>query len=117
MLRTLSDAGVAALRAHRWPGNIRELQNSIERACILADESILDPSDLGFGLVAKPDPKSLGFDTSGTLGEAAERAVALVERRKIADALAENDGNKTRTAEALGVSYKTLLTKIKDYSL
>src|SRR5438132_4882996 len=58
---TLSDASVSALRPHRWPDNIRELQNSIERACILADESILDPSDLGFGLVAKPDPKSLGF--------------------------------------------------------
>jgi DNA-binding NtrC family response regulator len=77
----------------------------------------LEPNDLGFGIVEVLDPKTLGFDTSGTLGEAAERAVALVERRKIADALAENDGNKTRTAEALGVSYKTLLTKIRDYSL
>ena len=43
--------------------------------------------------------------------------MALVERQKIAHALAENDGNKTRAAEALGVSYKTLLTKIKDYNL
>src|SRR5882672_312614 len=114
---TLSDASLQALRAHRWPGNVRELENSIERACILADQTSLEPSDLGFGIVEVLDPKTLGFDTSGTLGEAAERAVALVERRKITDALAENDGNKTRTAEALGVSYKTLLTKIKDYSL
>src|SRR6267143_3223460 len=45
---TLSDASVAALRGHRWPGNIRELQNSIERACILADETSLEPRDLGF---------------------------------------------------------------------
>src|SRR5712672_3519141 len=45
---TLSDASVAALRAHRWPGNIRELQNSIERACILADDTSLEPRDLGF---------------------------------------------------------------------
>jgi DNA-binding NtrC family response regulator len=69
----------------------------------------MNPTDL--------DPKTFGFDTSGTLGEAAERAVALIERRKIADALAAVDGNKTRAAEALGVSYKTLLTKIKDYRL
>jgi DNA-binding NtrC family response regulator len=114
---TLSDASLSALRVHRWPGNVRELENSIERACILADSASLEPRDLGFGPEEARDPKSFGFDTSGTLGQAAERAVALVERRKIADALVENDGNKTRSAEALGVSYKTLLTKIKDYSL
>ncbi|MDX6306001.1 MAG: hypothetical protein QOI77_2970 [Blastocatellia bacterium] len=114
---TLSDASVAAFRAHRWPGNIRELENSIERACILADNISLEPRDLGFSIVEGRDPGSFGFDTSGTLGEAAERAVKLVERRKIADALTECAGNKTRAAEALGVSYKTLLTKIKDYNL
>jgi DNA-binding NtrC family response regulator len=114
---TLSESSVNALRAHRWSGNVRELENAIERACILADGASLEPRDLGFGAEVARDPKSLGFDTSGTLGEAAERAVALVERRKIADALGESDGNKTRAAEALGVSYKTLLTKIKDYSL
>jgi transcriptional regulator with PAS, ATPase and Fis domain len=41
----------------------------------------------------------------------------VVERRKIEVALGDSDGNKTRAAEALGVSYKTLLTKIKDYEL
>src|SRR6267378_106613 len=114
---TLSEASVAALRAHRWPGNIRELQNAIERACILADETSLEPRDLGFSALETTDPKTFGFDTSGTLSAAADRAVALVERRKIADALVEHDGNKTRAAETLGVSYKTLLTKIRDYSL
>ena len=114
---TLSDASVSAMRAHRWPGNVRELENAIERACILADDTSLEPRDLGFGVDEVRSPKSFGFDTSGTLGEAAERAVALVERQKIADALAETDGNKTRAAETLGVSYKTLLTKIKDYRL
>ena len=74
-------------------------------------------NDLGFSGSEARDPKTFGFDTTGTLGEAADRAVKLVERRKIADALSEHEGNKTRAAEALGVSYKTLLTKIKDYSL
>lgn len=114
---TLSDACVAATRAHRWPGNVRELENSIERACILSDGASLEPRDLGFVAAEAPSPKSLGFDTSGTLGEAAERAVGLVERQKISDALAQHDGNKTRAAETLGVSYKTLLTKIRDYDL
>ncbi|MDX6383520.1 MAG: hypothetical protein QOK48_1093 [Blastocatellia bacterium] len=114
---TIGAAGMAALRAHRWPGNIRELENSIERACILADEISLGPSDLGFMNPVELDPKTFGFDTSGTLGEAAGRAVTLVERRKIAEALIAADGNKTRAAEALGVSYKTLLSKIKEYGI
>ncbi len=113
---TLSDASIAALHTRRWPGNVRELENAIERACILADSSTLEPRDLG--LIAETDEAQLsGFDASGTLSEATDRMVQIVERRKIAEALAAHDGNKTRAAETLGVSYKTLLTKIKDYSL
>src|SRR5215831_1292944 len=114
---TLSEASVAAIRKHHWPGNVRELENAIERACILADSSELQPRDLGFAVAGVQDPKSFGFDLSGTLTEATDRAVRMIERQKIADALAQHDGNKTRAAEALEVSYKTLLTKIKDYSL
>src|SRR6266849_2506750 len=113
---TLSDASIAALHTRRWPGNVRELENAIERACILADSSTLEPRDLG--LIAETSEAQLsGFDASGTLSEATDRVVQIVERRKIAEALAAQDGNKTRAAETLGVSYKTLLTKIKDYSL
>src|SRR5256714_3584088 len=115
---SLSDDAVAALRAHPWPGNVRELENAIERACILADSTTLTPADLG---LARPGASGLDaradFDTSGSLAEATERAVRSVERHKIADALRAHDGNKTRAAEELGVSYKTLLTKIKDYDL
>ena len=115
---TLSAASLAALRAHDWPGNVRELENAIERACILADSSTLEPRDLGLLPMSKSDPEAFAaLDLSGTLAETAERAVRFVERRKIAAALAAHDGNKTRAAEALGVSYKTLLTKIRDYNL
>ena len=114
---TLSDASVQALRAHRWPGNVRELENTIERACILADSSELQPRDLGLIADSQRDATAFGFDLSGNLNEAAERAGRLVERQKIAETLAQCDGNKTRAAEVLAVSYKTLLTKIKDYGL
>jgi len=114
----LSDGAIEALRAHSWPGNVRELENAIERACILADSLTLAPADLGLGPSAKEDEAGFaGFDYTGTLSEAAERAARVVERRKISAALAAHGGNKTRAAEELGVSYKTLLTKIKDYDL
>ncbi len=115
---TLSEASLAALRAHDWPGNVRELENAIERACILADSSTLEPRDLGLMAFGKSDPEAFdALDLSGTLADTAERAVRFVERRKIAAALEAHDGNKTRAAETLGVSYKTLLTKIRDYDL
>lgn len=114
---TLSEASVQALQRHRWPGNVRELENTIERACILADASELQPRDLGLIADSQRDATAFGFDLSGNLNEATERAVRMVERQKIADALVQCDGNKTRAAEVLAVSYKTLLTKIKDYNL
>jgi DNA-binding NtrC family response regulator len=115
---TLSDEAAPALRAHRWPGNVRELENAIERACILADSATLTPADLGLVKAARKDSEGdAGLDLSGTLAEATERATRTVERRKITDALRACDGNKTCAAEELGVSYKTLLTKIKEYDL
>ena len=113
---SLSEKSIEAVRAHSWPGNVRELENAIERACILADAQKLEPRDLGL-VQTTSNAQSLGLDTSGTLTEATERAVRLIERQKIAETLAAHDGNKTRAAETLAISYKTLLTKIKEYGL
>ena len=113
----LSDSSITAISLHHWPGNVRELENSIERACILSDGSELEPHDLGLATDERADVAALGVNLSGSLSEATERVVRLVERQKIVEALTAHDGNKTRAAEALGVSYKTLLTKIKEYNL
>ncbi len=115
---TLTEASLMALKAHTWPGNVRELENAIERACILADGSKLEPHDLGIHASIVTEPEALAqIDMSGTLTEVAERAQRFIESRKIRAALEAHAGNKTRAAETLGVSYKTLLTKIKDYEL
>ncbi|MEJ7617300.1 MAG: sigma-54 dependent transcriptional regulator, partial [Pyrinomonadaceae bacterium] len=85
---SLSETACRLLTAHAWPGNVRELKNVIERACILADSLTLEPKDLGLtsasGRAIELDDC---VDLSGTLSEAAERAVGLVERRMIAHAL------------------------------
>jgi len=115
---SLSPETVAALRKHNWPGNVRELENAIERACILSDTMTLEPKDLGLGTNSSDKVESLlQTDLSGTLSEVAQRALSFVERKKIQAVLNSNGGNKSRTAEELDISYKTLLNKMKDYDL
>ncbi|HJX91832.1 MAG TPA: sigma-54 dependent transcriptional regulator [Pyrinomonadaceae bacterium] len=114
----LSTEAVTEVRKHNWPGNVRELENAIERACILSDNLILEPRDLGFIANQNSNNETVqDLDLSGTLSDVAHRALALVERKKIIEALENNSGNKSRTAEDLGISYKTLLNKLKDYGL
>lgn len=113
-----SEEALNRIRNHPWPGNVRELENAIERACILSDTLVLEPRDLGFSPPREAEIETLQeLDLSGTLSEVAHRAIALVERKKILAALEANSGNKSLTAEDLGISYKTLLNKIKDYGL
>ena len=111
------------LQTYAWPGNVRELQNAIERAAILASGSEIDAGALQL-LAAKPAPSELPdgmleeqFLWEGALEEVSQRAVAHVERFKIQNALRETKWNKTRAAEKLGVSYKTLLHKIRNLGL
>ena len=114
----LSDIAVKAMKAHQWPGNVRELENAIERACILTDTMTLEPRDLGLVTPGAVAAETLsGLDLSGTLGDVNSRALRFLERLKIREALTAHEGNKARAAETLGVSYKTLLTKIKEYDL
>ena len=113
----LSPEAIEAVKQHHWPGNVRELENAIERACILSDTLVLEPADLGLGPSTHATESLSKLDLSGTLSEVAHRALRVVERRKILGALEANSGNKSKTAEDLGVSYKTLLNKIKEYAL
>jgi DNA-binding NtrC family response regulator len=114
-LRFAPDAR-AALRAHSWPGNVRELQNAIERAAILGD-SELSASDLGLAANTRAATAAQGVDTSGSLHDVSARAVEQVERSKIEATLRECRWNKSAAAQRLGISYKTLLTKIRAYGL
>jgi DNA-binding NtrC family response regulator len=115
---TLSDAARLAINTHRWPGNVRELENAIERACILTDTMVLEPKDLGLTPPGTGAAETIsGLDLSGTLADVNSRALRFLESLKIREALTTHEGNKARAAETLGVSYKTLLTKIKEYDL
>ena len=118
----LTSEAVRSLEEYDWPGNVRELENCIERACILAGGSEITPADLNISPPADYSPREQaalldGFDLRGSLSEVSSRAQRLVERRKIDSTLRECEYNKSRAAERLGVSYKTLLTRIKELAL
>ena len=110
---TLDETACELLKAYPWPGNSRELENVIERAVILADD-IIRPEHLGINL--KLDLDAIA-ETSLTLPEIAQRAARKAEIALITKILEQTLGNKTRAAQILGVSYKTLLNKVKEYNL
>ncbi|CAN5695710.1 sigma-54 dependent transcriptional regulator [soil metagenome] len=121
-LLALSPEAIVALREYPWPGNVRELQNCIERAVILADGDTLQPRHLNLSSVQQPleieppDPWA-AFDFDGTLTDVTRRAAAEVERRKIEQVLRGSDQNRGRAAEMLGITYKSLSAKMKEYRL
>jgi len=110
---SISGEARARLREYRWPGNIRELENCIERAAILCNDSRIEASDLH---LTPSSENRIGdvIDLSGTLAEAAERATRSVEKAKIADALQRTE-SRNDAADLLGISPRTLAAKMKEY--
>jgi len=117
----LSPSAEQELLAYPWPGNVRELQNCIERAAILTEGDTIHSRHLNLSFRAPAVEEDVSpwsqIDLSGTLAEASRRVIGEVERRKIEQALKEAAGNRNRAAEMLQISYKMLVSKLKDYGL
>lgn len=114
-VKTISPEALDLMMRLPWTGNVRELQNCIERAVILCDGRTVKPEHLGMPTQGSATPVEV---SSGDGLQAVSSAASRVaETKMIERVLAETGGNKSRAAEILKVSYKTLLTKIKDYGL
>ena len=105
-----------AMLEHRWAGNVRELENAVERAVILAEDGKAIGADL-LGLhpastMAVPRLGAASREENGVLPTMEE-----VERRHILRALESVEGNRTKTAELLGINVRTLRNKIRQYKL
>jgi DNA-binding NtrC family response regulator len=101
----------AALSAYSWPGNTRELENVLERMVLLSDGSVLSAGDLPLEL------DEVAVSEEGGLKPKTGAILQAAERKMIADALKETGGNRTKAAKLLGISRRTIQTKIKDYDL
>ncbi len=106
---TLTPAAEAALTAYAWPGNIRELKNTLWRASILARGDAIDVVHLGLPVELPASGRSRTSATVHTLEEA--------EREAIRVALSAADGNRSQAARMLGIARSTLLEKLRRYGL
>jgi len=110
-VKRFSPAAYAAMSAYEWPGNVRELRNAVQRAYVMAQDSVITDRwmDLGSaGAAAQPAVPQLTFPIGTSLADA--------QRELILATLAHFEGHKERTAAALGVSLKTLYNRLKEYS-
>ncbi len=115
-LKGISNAALDMLVGYSWKGNVRELENTIERAIILCDGKTIMPEYISLSSVPL-ETKMKNLPMDGTLGDASKEALRIAETERITKALRETKGNKSKASEILQVSYKTLLTKIKEYNI
>ena len=105
---------IEALKRHHFYGNVRELENILERACIFADSSTIDMKDLDLaGSVAR------GMNVKKASLPAEEDGLTLkeMERNAIIRSLHRWEGNRTKASEELGISRRTLINKIAEYGI
>jgi two-component system response regulator AtoC len=106
------------LLSHDWPGNVRELRNAVHRATLVCDGTTIHAADLGVESGAPPPAPStavLGGDAQpdASLGD----DIATLEKRRIMDALEKCAGNQTRAASLLGISRRTLVSRLREYGI
>lgn len=126
-LRPFAEDTLRMLRGHSWHGNVRELENTIHRAILLASGDLIEPQAIsligGADFRKAPDDAPLGHDpldnnmvAGDSIHDMVGRTVAEVERDLILDTLRHYLGNRTHAANILGISIRTLRNKLKQYS-
>jgi len=115
--KSISKDALDILMNYHWKGNVRELENTIERAIILCDGDIIKTEHIVLSQRSEFGSAGQLPLSGGTLEDVAKRALKIAETQRIVEALRQTKGNKSKASELLRVSYKTLLTKIKEYGI
>ena len=110
---TLSEGACRRLIHHNWPGNIRELENIIERASAFCEHNRIAPNDLDLS------PEITNAHQASVLGQAslAGQTLREIEKRALIDTLEAEGGNKAKAARLLGVSEKSIYNKLRRFDL
>lgn len=125
---TLDPSTLAVIAGHSWPGNIRELASALERALLVCGPSILPqhlglmrrsvpPAQLAPQISAPPAPEPVVPSAPPSIRPTLAEEVEGVERRRIVEALQQCGGNQVRAAELLGISRRTLITRMVTFGL
>jgi DNA-binding NtrC family response regulator len=115
--KSISKDALDILMNYHWKGNVRELENTLERAIILCDGDSITTEHIALTQRSEPVSAEQLSLSEATLEDVAKRALKIAETQRIVEALRQTKGNKSKASELLRVSYKTLLTKIKEYGI
>jgi DNA-binding NtrC family response regulator len=117
--RALAAAAIERLRGHAWRGNVRELENTLHRAVLLASGPSIEAEDIELSGPAAPraaDPVSASASSAPGLAGLVGRRMEDVERDLILETLHRTEGNRTHAAGMLGISIRALRNKLRDYT-
>ncbi len=115
----LSDASLERLSRHGWRGNVRELENVMHRAVLLADGPVIEPAHLGLAASKPMEPSAtdaVGVRLAGDVAGFVGRRIEEVEQALILGTLHSTAGNRTHAATILGISIRALRNKLRDYA-
>ena len=116
--KPLTDAALQLLLSYPWPGNVRELRTAIEHGVVMSNDPVIDVRHLPQFLVSKPMPTPQSpASRKNALDATAEFNLHALEANTIRAALATANGNRTRAADLLGVSRRTLQRKLQELGL
>ncbi|RKY04398.1 two-component system response regulator [Candidatus Poribacteria bacterium] len=113
---SVSEEAMEMLMEYPWPGNVRELENVVQRAVVLQTDGVIRPEHLW---LSEGNPMRLEIEAMGGEGRITDlkSAAKEAEKRAIIRALIANRWNKTKAAKQLGISYRALMYKIKEYGI
>ncbi len=111
--KRISVSTTRVFQNYSWPGNIRELDNAIERACLLSNTDVILPEHLPIKIV-NASKENIDIEKTDILNVI---TISQAEKSAIKNALESTNNNRTKAAELLGISRRTLITKIKTFKL
>lgn len=116
-LKPLTDEALKLLLSYPWPGNVRELRTAIEHGVVMSNDSQIDARHLPNFLQQAPGFIKRSAISKNSLDDPMELNLHVLEAKAIRAALASSDGNRTRAAELLGLSRRTLQRKLKELGI